>query len=327
MQAHIAHSPVQVPKEYLSQWENDENLCQNYNYNGQNHNPVYPGFNISSSNWHCRSIYQSMVNYFDLIVGNITNKLKVNGQWDNTLIVFSADNGGEERLDETAANNYPWRGGKFVPFEGGMRVNAFVSGGYLPANRRGQIENGRLHICDWYATFCALTGLDPTDKRAEAAGLPPLDSLNMWPMISGENTTSPRTWIAVDDNTLIDGDYKLINGTSVAYASWTGEFYPNSTSNGSLATTMLNCTNGCLFNIIEDPTEHINIVEDNMELAQEMNDRLNELKKGYYSNDEKGISYCPKNVSDCQCWAAINMYGGYWGPSEYLPNSTFSKFN
>ena len=52
---------------------------------------------------------QPMVNFLDIIIGNITTKLKNNGQWDNTLIVFSADNGGEVNLDETSANNYPLR--------------------------------------------------------------------------------------------------------------------------------------------------------------------------------------------------------------------------
>ena len=112
--AHIAHSPVQIPRDYLSEWPNDEGLCQNYKYNGQDHNAVYPGFNVSSSNWHCRSIYQSMVHYLDLIVGNITKKLMEHGLWNNTLIVFSADNGGEEDLTETAANNFPLRGGLSV---------------------------------------------------------------------------------------------------------------------------------------------------------------------------------------------------------------------
>ena len=135
-----------------------------------------------------------------------------------------------------------------------------------------------------------------------------------------------RCLIAVDENTLVDGDYKLIIGTTVQYASWTGIYYPNSTSNGSLHTTTLDCTQGCLFDIINDPTEHINIFNDNLSLAKEMNQTLNELKKGYYSNDERGISYCPSNISDCQCYAAINMYNGYWGPSEYLPNSSFPRY-
>ena len=38
-----------------------------------------------------------------------------------------------------------------------MRVNAFVSGGYLPESRRGKITNEMIHIADWYATFAAIS--------------------------------------------------------------------------------------------------------------------------------------------------------------------------
>lgn len=48
-----------------------------------------------------------------------------------------------------------------------------------------------------YATFSALAGVDPTDEKAAAAGLPPIDSLNLWPLISGANTTSPRTEVVL----------------------------------------------------------------------------------------------------------------------------------
>ena len=41
------------------------------------------------------------------------------------------------------------RGGKFVPFEGGIRTASFINGGYLPDPRRGTIENGMIHIADW----------------------------------------------------------------------------------------------------------------------------------------------------------------------------------
>ena len=161
------------------------------------------------------------------------------------------------------------------------------------------------------------------DKRAEKAGLPPIDSLNVWPLISGENSTSPRTNIHVDNNTLIDGDYKFFNGTIIQYASWGSAFYPNASSDGSLAATELDCSNGCLFDITNDPTEHHNIMDSNMHIAQKMNEKLIELNKGYYQNDEVGISLCPPNITEsCQCWAAMNMWGGYWGPSAYVPNST-----
>ena len=60
-----------------------------------------------------------------------------------------------------------FRGSKSVPFEGGIRTALFIAGGYLPEAWRGKVENGMMHISDWYATFCALNGIDPTDDRTK----------------------------------------------------------------------------------------------------------------------------------------------------------------
>ena len=43
---------------------------------------------------------------------------------------------------------------------------AFVSGGFLPENMQGKKTDGYIHGADWYAMFCALAGVDPTDERA-----------------------------------------------------------------------------------------------------------------------------------------------------------------
>ena len=42
-----------------------------------------------------------------------------------------------------------------------------------------------VHIADWYGTFCSLAGVNTSDPAAEAANLPPVDSLDMWPLLSG----------------------------------------------------------------------------------------------------------------------------------------------
>ena len=75
-----------------------------------------------------------MVNYIDTAIGNVYDLLVANDYWDNTLIVFSADNGGPLPV----GNNYPLRGGKFANWEGGIRVDAFVSGGVLPKSVQGK---------------------------------------------------------------------------------------------------------------------------------------------------------------------------------------------
>ena len=53
-------------------------------------------------------------------------------------------------------------------------------------------EHSYVSICDWYSTFCGLAGVSIVDEPAQRAGLPPVDSLDLWPMLSGQNLTSPR---------------------------------------------------------------------------------------------------------------------------------------
>jgi hypothetical protein len=62
---------------------------------------------------------------------------------------------------------------------------------------RGTKYEGLVTVWDWYATFCAFAGVDPTDHRAALAKLPPLDSYDHSPMIMGKNNTSPRTEIPI----------------------------------------------------------------------------------------------------------------------------------
>eukprot|EP01084_Bolivina_argentea_P036017 66669_1 len=309
---HLTHAPNQIPKEYLSTWSNDENECYDRQW------PIYPGFNISNpNNFHCRSITQSQVNLLDIIIGNITQKLIDNNQWNNTLIIFSSDNGGPEYLNTAGSNNWPLRGGKISLWEGGIRVNTFVSGGYLPPKRHGEIENGMVHVADWYSTFAAIIGFDPMDKKAKRAGLPPIDSINMWPLLSGENLTSPRTEIAISEHVLIQNNYKYMVNESFDYASWSGYLFPNSSSpSHPIQGTKMDCSKGCLFDLEHDVTEHVNIINENLEIAKKMDQRLIELKKGFYNNNEAGIPLCPTHINmSCQCWAAFNLYQGFYGPS------------
>ena len=50
----------------------------------------------------------------------------------------------------------------------------------------------------------------PTDRRAAAAGLPAIDSLDVWPFLSGQAKDSPRSGFAADKNCMVEGDWKLI---------------------------------------------------------------------------------------------------------------------
>ena len=278
---HIVHKPYEVPEEYLKKFDYIDNEL--------------------------RQVYHAMVNYLDDVVGELVQALKAKGLWDTTLFVVSSDNGGPI-IPGSAGNNYPLKGGKHTDWQGGVRVNAFASGGYLPEDRRGKVTEGYIHLADWYATFCALAGVDPTDTPAAKANLPPIDSLNMWPLISGQNSTSPRVDIPISMTALISGDYKILLGTN-RMAGWTGPVYPNNTNpdGGVEANEYCGDDRGCLYNIMDDPGEHNNLASLMPDKLKKMRDKLIEYQGTHFNPDRGG-------KSPAACEAALNLYGGFWGP-------------
>ena len=64
-----------------------------------------------------------MVQALDMAVENVTNSFKKAGLWDDTVLVFTSDNGGIG-----PGNNYPLRGMKTTSWEGGVKAAAFVRG-------------------------------------------------------------------------------------------------------------------------------------------------------------------------------------------------------
>ena len=274
--AHLVHSPLEVPDRYVRK------------------------FNFIDDD--VRQKYHAMVKYLDDIVGNLTTALKKRGMWDNLLLVTTSDNGGPLQ----SANNYPLKGGKFSDWQGGIRVNAFVSGGYLPEAMRGQKSEEYIHITDWYATFCALAGVDPTDEAAAKAKLPPIDSMNMWPLISGTNSTSPRTDIPASHNTLISGDYKIITSRN-NYAVHTGPQFPNTTTTSKAINRVVDCGDGCLYNIKQDPNEYVDLATKMPDMLKTMQMKLQNYQNTYF-NPDRG------RESPEACKTALNKYGGFWGP-------------
>ena len=280
--AHIVHRPYQVPDSYLNK----------FNY-------IDEPF---------RQIYHAMVNYLDDVVGEIVAALKNKGLWDDLLFVVSSDNGGPLMSAQFGGNNFPLKGGKTTDWQGGVRVNAFASGGYLPQSMRGQKTEGYIHVADWYATFSALAGVDPTDDRAAKANLPPIDSLNVWPLISGQNSTSPRVDIPISNFTLISGDYKILTG-DIREAGWTGPVYPNTTKTPGIS-AVEKCGSGCLYNIKEDPEERRNLASTMPDVLKEMQTKLSKYQASLFYPDRG-------HVWPGACQVGLDKYGGFWGP--FLP--------
>lgn len=166
------HSPLQVPDSYLQ---------------------AYP--TLSGP----RQKLAGMLSAVDEAIGQIVAALDKAGLRDNTLILFSADNGGPRPGDNTPLRDY-----KGSIYEGGVRGCAFAHWpGHIPA---GQRIKEPMHIVDWYPTLVKLAG-GSLDQQL------PLDGQDVWPMLT-QGAPSPHGAILCVQSpqraAVRMGDWKLI---------------------------------------------------------------------------------------------------------------------
>ncbi|VGO13939.1 Choline-sulfatase [Pontiella desulfatans] len=170
--------------------------------------------------------YGDFVQQMDGMMGSILTELEEQGILDNTLIVFTSDNGGVEGENHRMVNGQPtayhlavnaghdttggWRGRKHSIFEGGFRVPFAVRWpGKVPA---GAVNDSDLvGVVDLMATLAAAAGLDVPKEAAE-------DSINLWPLFSGKGKGA-RESVVMESHygifAIRRGDWKLIEYTGI----------------------------------------------------------------------------------------------------------------
>ncbi|MDP1554150.1 MAG: sulfatase [Hyphomonas sp.] len=121
---------------------------------------------------HRLRVYAAMLRALDRSVGQIVEKLEEEGLAENTIIVFSSDNGGPGYIDLPGIND-PYRGWKLTLFEGGIRVPMFVSWpARIPAG--AVIDTPVAHI-DLTPTLADAAGADlPAGVEIDGRSLLPL---------------------------------------------------------------------------------------------------------------------------------------------------------
>ncbi|XP_075537060.1 arylsulfatase B-like isoform X2 [Dermacentor variabilis] len=154
-----------------------------------------------------RSRYAGMVQALDESVGAVVDALYRAGMLNDTIIVFSSDNGaalfGE---DLNGSSSWPLRGCKSTLWEGGIRAPAFIWSARLKKRRRASRQ--MMHIVDWLPTLYSAAG-------GSVSCLGPMDGINMWQALS-EATAWPRQEILhnIDPQSaamaLRVGSYKLL---------------------------------------------------------------------------------------------------------------------
>ncbi|MDQ6433156.1 arylsulfatase [Mesorhizobium sp. LHD-90] len=114
--------------------------------------PKYEAMRTSENGW---SLQEAGMAQLDDDVGIVMQKLKDLGVDDNTIVLFTTDNG-TETFTWPDGGNTPFRGQKGTIYEGGFRVPAFIRWpGKIPA---GKVENGIISGLDWLPTFVAAAG-------------------------------------------------------------------------------------------------------------------------------------------------------------------------
>ena len=112
----------------------------------------YEGMRNSKNGW---SIEEAGMAQLDDVVGAVMQHLKDIGVDDNTMVVFTTDNGAEN-FTWPDGGQTPFAGAKGTALEGGFRVPAIVRWpGKVPA---GKVENGIISGLDWFPTFVAAAG-------------------------------------------------------------------------------------------------------------------------------------------------------------------------
>ncbi len=102
-------------------------------------------------------LYGDVVGELDWSVGVLREALERNGQWENTLFVFTSDNG--PRIDHPGRSAGPFRGGKGTPLEGGHRVPCFLTwSGHIEPDT---ICDTPVSIMDLVPTIASIAGAKP----------------------------------------------------------------------------------------------------------------------------------------------------------------------
>ena len=282
-----------------------------------------------------RRRYSAMISVLDEGVGKVEEALSETGIMDNTILLFTSDNGAYH-----FGSNYPLRGGKRSFMEGGVRGAAFVYSSLL--QKRGYTNTNLHHVTDWYVTLQNLVG-DQPEKHGKAQL--PLDGVDIWGSVSQNDSSRDEILYELrDPSKRLDGDgrralknaakypvnlktfkvsyrkgrlgsgdsqdlfvirwknWKLFSGTGLLFQGWTSPSgqrnqYRKFANYGDRPHNWSIVSGTFLFDLSRDEREEHNVAEENPGIVQ----MLLEKRQGYLDN----VKIVPKRKfsgSDGKVW-------------------------
>jgi len=190
---------------------------------------------------HNLGVYSGMIEALDRSIGRIVKRLEDLNLSENTLIIFTSDNGGASYIELPDVNK-PYRGWKLTHFEGGMHIPFMAK--WPSKIKKGTRFKHPIHHIDIFHTAIAAAGADlPTDRK--------LDGVDLLPYVQGRNNEIPHKtlfWREGHHQTVLHNGWKLIKSGRIN-KKW-------------------------LFNLNEDPLEKINLAKKEVEKINELENLL-----------------------------------------------------
>lgn len=136
----------------------------------------------SGADGQSNKVYYAMLRSVDESIGRIVKKLDELHLTENTIVVFTSDNGGAVHFGEPpATSNSPLRAGKGFAYEGGLRVPLIVK---VPGlTRPGTVCDTPVITMDFFPTLLELAGADPAAARTA------VDGVSFAPLLRGQKQT------------------------------------------------------------------------------------------------------------------------------------------
>ncbi|GFT01847.1 arylsulfatase B [Nephila pilipes] len=309
---YFSHTRNSKPRGPNSKWnEADSEIGYDFRNNSRlsrKHNGVYSTVPKSYEDMYHhirdekRRKYSGMVTAMDDAIGSVVNALKDNGFWDNSIFVFTTDNGGQTLA---GGNNWPLRGNKGTLWEGGTRAVTFVRGSQL---KKSYVNDKLFHAVDWFPTFLQIAGAKP---------VPGIDGLSQWNVIKEDREAvrneivyniydldSPRAAIR-------NANYKLIQGFPGKPSDWiappdgshTKSIHCRLKKNNSLENAEESLR---LYDLKKDPLERHNVAKSFPNIVRKLKYRIEELKKTMVPADDPA----PDEKGEPKLWG--NSFSPGW---------------
>jgi arylsulfatase A len=206
------------------------------------HVPLFASEKFSATSR--RGLYGDVIEEIDSGVGQLLDVLREEGLAENTLIIFTSDNGPWEQYQTRGGSAGLLYGGKFTTWEGGMRVPGLF---WWPGTIKPGVVQGLGSTLDIFTTVCLLAGADIPDDRV-------IDGLDLRPVLTGDGPSPRQTMIY----------YRGRKVHAVRVGSYKMHLLTNPPDN--IYSTPVPQNPPLLYNLDHDPGERFNIADKHPEV-------------------------------------------------------------